>query len=84
VNANPRAATLLYAAFSAFSAEGWGPVPTQPGQKLYGRLVWSPDGSALLFSTLDEAVANTYVIGTDGKSQPRLVLEEAEALDWLP
>lgn len=84
VNAAPRAATLLYGAYEAFSAEGWGPVPAQPAQKLYGRLVWSPDGKQLLFSTLDGDVANTYAISTDGRTQPRLVLEEAEALDWLP
>ena len=84
VNANARTPTILYGAFAAFSAEGWGPVPTQPAQKLYGRLVWSPDGKELLFSTLDGEVANTYAIGTDGRTQPRLVLEEAEALDWLP
>jgi hypothetical protein len=76
--------TVLYGVFSSFSAEGWGPVPTQPAQRLYGRLVWAPDGKHLLFSTLDGANANTYAIGTDGKTQPRLVLEAAEALDWLP
>lgn len=84
VTASQRAATLLYGAFSAFSAEGWGPVPPQPAQRLYGRLVWSPDGKQLLFSTLDGDVANTYAISTDGRTQPRLVLEAAEALDWLP
>jgi hypothetical protein len=76
--------TVLYGVFTSFSAEGWGPVPTQPAQKLYGRLVWSPDGKHLLFSTLDGAIANTYAIGADGRTQPRLVLEAAEALDWLP
>ena len=76
--------TVLYGVFSSFSAEGWGPVPTQPAQRLYGRLVWAPDGKHLLFSTLDGAVANMYAIGTDGKTQPRLLLEAAEALDWLP
>ncbi len=76
--------TVLYGVFSSFSAEGWGPVPTQPAQRLYGRLVWAPDGKQLLFSTLDGAIANMYAIGSNGKTQPRLVLEAAEALDWLP
>jgi len=76
--------TVLYGVFTSFSAEGWGPVPAQPAQRLYGRLVWAPDGKHLLFSTLDGEVANTYAIGTDGRSQPRLVLAAAEALDWLP
>jgi len=75
--------SVLYGAFSAFSAEGWGPVPTQAAQRLYGRLVWSPDGRQLLFSTLDGPEASTYAISTDGRTQPRLVIEAGEALDWL-
>jgi hypothetical protein len=75
---------VLYGAFSQFSADGWGPIPPQPAQKLYGRLVWSPDGAQVLFSTLDGAETRTYAIGVDGKTQPRLVLEDGEALDWLP
>ncbi|MGI8424158.1 MAG: hypothetical protein ACR2NO_08640 [Chloroflexota bacterium] len=74
---------MLYGVFSAFSSEGWGPVPPQPAQRLYGRLVWSPDGKQLLFTTLDGESTNTFAIGTDGRSQPRLVLANAEALDWL-
>lgn len=76
-------ATVLYGAFSAFSSEGWGPVPAQPAQRLYGRLVWAPDGRQLLFTTLDGEATNTFAIGTDGRSQPRLVLSNAEALDWI-
>jgi hypothetical protein len=76
--------TLLYGVFSSFSAEGWGPIPAQPAMRLYGRLVWAPDGSQVLFSTLDGAISSTYAVGTDGKTRPRLVLEAGEALDWLP
>jgi hypothetical protein len=79
-----RPPTVLYGAFSAFSAEGWGPIPPQPAHRLYGRLVWSPDGRQLLFNTLDGAEMRTYSIGTDGKTRPRLVLESGEALDWMP
>jgi Tol biopolymer transport system component len=75
---------VLYGAFASFSADGWGPIPTQPAQRLYGRLVWAPDGSQLVFSSLDGASANAYAIGADGRTQPRLLLEAAEALDWLP
>ncbi|MGH2355658.1 MAG: hypothetical protein ACRDI2_04505 [Chloroflexota bacterium] len=74
----------LYGAFTAFSAEGWGPVPTQPAERFYGRLVWSPDGGHLLFSTVDGADARVYVVSADGKTRPRLVLQSAEALDWIP
>jgi hypothetical protein len=77
-------AAAIYSAFSGFSAEGWGPIPAQPAQRFYGRLVWSPDGKQLLFSTLDGAEVRTYTIGTDGRTRPRLVLEAAEALDWIP
>jgi hypothetical protein len=59
-------------------------VPTQPAQRFYGRLVWSPDGSQVLFSTLLEAETRSYAIAVDGKTRPRLVLESGEALDWLP
>jgi len=74
----------LFGAFSQFSADGWGPIPTQPAEKLYGRLVWSPDGAQVLFSTLDGTDTHTYAIGVDGKTQPRLLLDDGEALDWLP
>jgi hypothetical protein len=77
-------ATVLYGVFASFSAEGWGPIPSQAAQRLYGRLIWSPDGKQLLFSTLDGAVTSSYAISTDGRSQPRLLLEQGEALDWLP
>jgi hypothetical protein len=75
---------VIYGAFSQFSSEGWGPIPMQPAQKLYGRLIWSSDGRQLLFSTLDGADTRTYAITVDGKTQPRLVLDDGEALDWLP
>jgi hypothetical protein len=75
---------VLYGAFSSFSSEGWGFIPAQLAQRLYGRLIWSPDGRQLLFSTLDGADSNSYAISTDGRTQPRLVLESGEALDWLP
>lgn len=75
---------VLYGAFTSFSADGWGPIPAQPAQRLYGRLVWAPDGSQLIFSTLDGDTSNSYAIGTDGRTAPRLLLESAEALDWLP
>jgi len=83
VAGSQRPPLVLYGAFSQFSAEGWGPIPTQPAQRFYGRLVWSPDGSQVLFSTLFEAETRTYAIGVDGKTRPRLVLETGEALDWL-
>jgi hypothetical protein len=76
--------TLLYGVFSTFSSEGWGPIPAQPAMRLYGRLVWAPDGSQVLFTTLDGANSNTFAVSTDGKTRPRLVLEAGEALDWLP
>ncbi len=79
-----RPPVVLYGAFSAFSADGWGPIPTQRAERLYGRLVWSPDGTQLLFSALDGAEARTYAIGVDGKTRPRLILAAGEALDWLP
>ena len=75
--------TVLFGAYSAFSSEGWGPIPVQRAQRLYGRLVWSPDAGQLLFSTLDGETTNTFAIGADGRSQPRLVLRDAEALDWM-
>jgi hypothetical protein len=75
---------VLYGAFSQFSAEGWGPIPTQPAQRFYGRLVWSPDAQQVLFSTLYEADTQTYAIAVDGKTRPRLVLDRGEVLDWLP
>jgi hypothetical protein len=74
----------LFGAFSNFSADGWGPIPAQPAARFYGRLVWSPDGKQLLFTTLDGADSRVYAIGADGRSRPRLVLEGAEALDWVP
>jgi hypothetical protein len=76
--------TLLYGVFSNFSSEGWGPIPAQPAMRLYGRLVWAPDGSQVLFTTLDGANSNTFAVSADGKTRPRLVLEAGEALDWLP
>lgn len=79
-----REAVVLYGAFASFSADGWGPVPTQPAQRLFGRLVWSPSGTQVLFNALDGATTGSYVIGTDGRSQPRLILDGGEALDWLP
>lgn len=79
-----RGSSVIYGAFSSFSAEGWGPIPAQSAQRFYGRLVWSPDGTQLLFSTLDGADVQTFAIGSDGKTQPRLVLAGAEALDWIP
>ncbi len=75
---------VIFGAFRDFAAEGWGPIPTQPPLRLYGRLVWSPDATELLFTALDEAQSRVYAITTDGKTRPRLVLENAEALDWLP
>jgi hypothetical protein len=79
-----RAGFALHAAFSDFSADGWGPVPAQPSASFYGRLVWSPDGTQLLFTTLDGAESRVYAIGADGRTRPRLVIEGAEALDWVP
>jgi hypothetical protein len=79
-----RPPAVVYGVFSSFSAEGWGPVPPQPAQRLYGRLVWSPAGDQLLFSTVDGAETRAYAISVDGKTQPRLVLENGEALDWVP
>lgn len=78
-----RAGVPLYGAFSTFSADGWGPVPDQPAARFYGRLVWSPDGTQLLFTTQDEAHSRVYAITADGKTRPRLLLEEAEVLDWM-
>lgn len=78
-----RAGVPLYGAYSGFSAEGWGPVPSQPAARFYGRLVWSPDGTQLLFTTQDEANSRVYAITADGKTRPRLILEEAEVLDWM-
>jgi len=75
---------VIFGAFRDFAAEGWGPIPTQPPLRLYGRLVWSPDATELLFTALDEAQSRIYAITADGKTRPRLVLENAEALDWLP
>ncbi|MBI3970792.1 MAG: hypothetical protein HY332_05845 [Chloroflexi bacterium] len=74
---------VVYGAFADFSADGWGPIPTQPAQRFFGRLVWSPDGTQVLFSTLDGAEVFTYAVGADGKTQPRQLLA-AEALDWVP
>lgn len=76
--------SVLYGAFTSFSADGWGPIPAQPAQRLYGRLVWSPDGTQIVFSTLDGSTSNSYAVTSDGRTQPRLLLESAEALDWLP
>jgi hypothetical protein len=75
---------VLYGAFNDFSAEGWGPIPAQPAQRFFGRLVWSADGRQVLFSTLDGAETRSYAVGVDGRTQPRLVLASGEALDWLP
>jgi hypothetical protein len=72
----------LYGVFSSVSAEGWGPLPAQPAARFYGRLVWSPDGRQLLFTTLDGAESRVFAIGVDGRTRPRLVLDGAEALDW--
>jgi hypothetical protein len=72
----------LYGVFSSVSAEGWGPLPAQPAARFYGRLVWSPDGRQLLFTTLDGAESRVFAIGADGRTRPRLVLDGAEALDW--
>src|SRR5262249_23057006 len=74
----------LYGSFADFSAEGWGPIPAQPAASFYGRLVWSPDGSHLLFSPLDGADSRVYAISADGRTRPRLLLQDAEALDWIP
>ena len=74
----------LYGAFSSFSAEGFGPLPAQPADRFYGRLVWSPDGSQLLFTALDGDQSRVYAVGTDGRTRPSLVLDAAEALDWIP
>jgi hypothetical protein len=74
----------LYGAFNGFSAEGLGPLPAQPAARFYGRLVWSPDGSQLLFTALDGDQSRVYAIGTDGRTRPSLLLAEAEALDWAP
>ncbi len=79
-----RSGLSLYSAFSSFAAEGWGPIPSQPAARFYGRLVWSPDGTQLLFTTQDEATSRVYVISADGKTRPRLLLDGAEALDWTP
>ena len=79
-----RPPAVLYGVFSQFSADGWGPIPTQPAQKLYGRLVWAPDASQVLFSTQFEADTQTYAVGVDGKTRPRLILITGEALDWVP
>ncbi len=79
-----RPPVMLHGAFREFSAPG------QEAQRLYGRLVWSPDASQVLFSALvhlnaqDGAQTRIYAVGTDGKTRPRLVLEQAEALDWIP
>ncbi|HEX2186689.1 MAG TPA: hypothetical protein VHN78_14420 [Chloroflexota bacterium] len=75
---------LLYGAFTDFSAEGWGPVPAQLAGRFYGRVVWSPDSAHLLFTTLDEVDMRLYTISADGKTRPRLLLQSAEALDWVP
>ena len=78
-----RPPVVLFGAFGQFAADGWGPIPTQPAQRLYGRLVWSPDGTQILFSTVYETSTRTYAISVDGKTRPRLVLEDGEALDWI-
>ena len=78
-----RAPIVLHGAFSSIAAEGWGPIPAQPAQQLYGRVVWSPDGSQVLFSALDGAEVRSYAIGVDGKTRPRLILPAGEALDWI-
>ena len=83
VAGSQRPATVLFGTYAAFSSEGWGPIPFQRAQQLYGRLVWAPDGGQLLFTSLDGDSTNTFAIGTDGRSQPRLVLKDAEALDWI-
>jgi hypothetical protein len=75
---------VVYGAFASFAAEGWAFIPAQPAQRLYGRLVWSPDGTQLLFNTIDGTDSNSFAISADGRTQPRLVLSGAEALDWLP
>jgi hypothetical protein len=74
---------VIYGAYRSFSADGWGLIPTQPAQRLFGRLVWSPDNTQLLFSTIDGADERVYVIGADGKTRPRLLLEDGEVLDWV-
>ena len=48
-------------------------------RRYYGRLVWSPDGRQLLFTTLDGAESRVFAIGVDGLTRPRLVLDGAEA-----
>jgi hypothetical protein len=84
VAGSSRPPVAIFGAFNDFSAEGWGPIPAQPAQRFFGRLVWSPDGRQVLFSALDGAETRTFAVGTDGRSQPRLVLDSGEALDWLP
>jgi hypothetical protein len=79
-----RGGVPLYGAFADFSADGWGPIPAQPAASLYGRLVWSPDGTQLLFTALDGADSRVYAISADGRTRPRLLLQGAEALDWIP
>lgn len=84
VAGSARPPTVIYGVFSSFSAEGWGPIPAQPAQRLYGRLVWSPDGSQILFSALDGEEVRSFAINADGKTRPRLIVPVGEALDWIP
>ena len=45
-------------------------VPSLPSPRArsYGRLVWSPDGSQLLFTALDGDQSRVYAIDTDGRT----------------
>ena len=75
-------ATPSTASSAASPPKAGAPLPAQPAARFYGRLVWSPDGRQLLFTTLDGAESRVFAIGVDGRTRPRLVLDGAEALDW--